>query len=438
MVPGEVSLSPAGRPGEGLTQKVVAPLARVLPTVSGFTGRPQQAERLAWRLLILAAVAFLTFGLGGWYVGRWYVGNASIASPGLGQRIEGVGFIQRVPSTEWVELPATYSLDEGDTVRTSANSRVFMRLFDHSTILLYPETTLQVLQMRRGRFRTGDRTIVLRLEAGRAHVGVAPDENARDTLRGRFEVQLRSGVVAFQDGSYSLEATREDGNVLVRVGRAIARAAGSSLKVATGQRAWFPSGGAPVGPLPIPRDVLKNGDLRDGVPGQAGVLGRAAHWTVVDISEKEPPGHASWEIEANQGRIAFERLGEGHGETIIRQTLDRDLSDTDAVVLSADIRVDSHSLSGGGFAGSEYPLMLRVMYEDINRSKIVWSHGFFAHNRENLPVREATQVDAGEWSRQQFNLLGLIPRPVFVERLEVLAAGWSYRSAVRDVRMVID
>ena len=227
----------------------------------------------------------------------------------------------------------------------------------------------------------------------------------------------------------------------VRVGQALAHAAGTSLTVVTGQRAQIPNRAtpaAPVGPLPIPRDVLRNGSLQDGVPGPAGQPGRPSHWTVLDLSEREPPGRVSWEIEAGQGKVAFERVGEGHGETIIRQAVGRDLSDTASVLLAAEVRVDSHSLSGGGFAGTEYPLMLRVVYEDINRTKTVWVHGFFVHNRDELPVREATAVRAGEWSSYEVNLLQLVPRPAQIERLEVLAAGWSYRSAVRNVRLVID
>ena len=47
-------------------------------------------------------------------------------------------------------------------------------------------------------------------------------------------------------------------------------------------------------------------------------------------------------------------------------------------------------------------------------------------------------VRAGEWSSYEVDLLHLVPRPAHIERLEVLAAGWSYRSAVRNVRLVID
>ena len=427
-----------GRGTAELTSAVETPLARALPIVSDFTGAPRQAERLAWRLLLLAAVLFLALVLGGWYAVQWYIGNARIVNQGFSQRIEGVGFIQWVDHADWVELPAFYVLEEGDTVRTSANSRVFMRLFDFSTVLLYPDTTLQVVQMRRGRFHPSDRTVVLRLAGGRAHVGVAPDEQPHETLQGRFEVQTASGLVNLQDGSYSLEVTPEESTVLVRVGQATAHAAGASLKVVTSQRAQIPTGAAPVGPLPIPRDVLKNGNLQDGVPGQAGQPGRASHWTVLDLSEEEPLGQVSWEIEAGQGKVSFERIGEGHGETIIRQIVGRDLSDTDSVLLSAEVRVDTHSLSGGGVAGSEYPLMVRVVYEDINRTKTVWRHGFFVHNRDDLPVSGATAVRAGEWSQYEFNLLRLVPRPTHIERLEVLAAGWSYRSAVRNVRLIID
>ncbi len=433
--------SPAGGTEAELTSAVEPPLARALPVVSDFTGAPWQAERLAWRLLLLAAVLFLGLVLGGWYAVRWYIGNAIVINQGFGQRVEGVGFIQRTDHTEWVELPLISILDEGDTIRTSAGSRVFMRLFDFSTVLIYPDTTLQVVQLRRGRFGPVDRTVVLRLESGRIHVGVAPEEPPYETLQGSFEVQTPSGLVGLQDGSYSLEVTPDESTVLVRVGQAIAHAAGSSLTVGTSQRVRIPTeppDAAPVGPLPIPRDVLKNGSLQDGVPGAPGQPGRPSHWTVLDLSEREPPGLAAWEIEAGQGKVSFERVGEGHGETIIRQSVGRDLSDTASVLLSAEVRVDSHSLSGGGFAGTEYPLMLRVIYEDINRTKTVWAHGFFVHNRDDLPVRAATQVRAGEWSSYEANLLHLVPRPAHIERLEVLAAGWSYRSAVRNVRLVID
>ena len=425
-------------PEARLSSAVETPLARALPVVSDFTGAPWQAERLAWRLLLLATVFFLALVIGGWYTVRWYIGNAIVVNQGFGRLIEGVGLIQRAGHTEWIELPKVPIIDEGDTIRTSAGTRVFMRLFDFSTVLIYPDTTLQVVQLRRGRFGPVDRTVVLSLERGRVHVGVAPDEPPYETLQGSFEVQTPYGLVGLQDGSYSLEVIPDESTVLVRVGKAIAHAAGASLTVGTSQRVQIPKNTAPVGPLPIPRDVLRNGSLQDGVPGPAGQPGRPSHWTVLDLSEREPPGRVSWEIEAGQGKVAFERVGEGHGETIIRQAVGRDLSDTASVLLAAEVRVDSHSLSGGGFAGTEYPLMLRVVYEDINRTKTVWAHGFFVHNRDELPVREATAVRAGEWSSYEVNLLQLVPRPAQIERLEVLAAGWSYRSAVRNVRLVID
>ena len=77
--------SPAGGPGAELTSAVETPLARALPVVSDFTGAPWQAERLAWRLLLLATVLFLGVVLGGWYAVRWYIGNAIVINQGFGQ-----------------------------------------------------------------------------------------------------------------------------------------------------------------------------------------------------------------------------------------------------------------------------------------------------------------------------------------------------------------
>jgi hypothetical protein len=95
----------------------------------------------------------------------------------------------------------------------------------------------------------------------------------------------------------------------------------------------------------------------------------------------------------------------------------------------------SHSLSGGGWAGTEYPLMLRVIYRDATGGKQPWYHGFYLQNDGGYPVVNGERLESTDWRHVEVDLLALIPRPWRIERVEVVASGWDYVSAVREVHL---
>src|SRR5439155_21899553 len=54
-----------------------------------------------------------------------------------------------------------------------------------------------------------------------------------------------------------------------------------------------------------------------------------------------------------------------HNETGVHQRLLKDVSGARSVVLDMQLKVDSASLSGGGYLGTEYPLMIRLRYQTL-------------------------------------------------------------------------
>ena len=115
--------------------------------------------------------------------------------------------------------------------------------------------------------------------------------------------------------------------------------------------------------------------------------------------------------------------------------MDVDLWDYEKLILAAGFRILSHSLSGGGWQGTEYPLMLRVYYRDASGGKVPWYRGYFLHNAEGFPVVNGVRVSPDEWQHVEIDLLALTPRPWRIETVQVVAQGWDFASAVREVHL---
>jgi hypothetical protein len=396
----------------------------LVPTFSPYTGDAQAAVRLAWRLTLAAFGILVALAVGGPAAWRWYVGAAIEPRPSTVATIDGTVFLRRQGVGDWVMAKPDEQVRPGDVVSTAPNSRAFLQLFDQSTVLLYPGTVARVRRAEQGRFRPEQTAIVLELAQGLARIGVAPPADASGAF---FQLRTPHAEIHLTEGSFSADVARGVSQVRVRLGTAIAHTAHGSAAAAAGQRLIIPAGRPPLGNQPARRDLVENALFTEKA-GDA-----PAGWTLRDLSEQEPPGAIS--LTANPGAVTFLRSGRGHGETVLAQVVDADLWDFEKVTLSATIRVLDHTLSGGGWQGTEYPLMLRVIYRDITGGITIWYHGFYLHNQEGLPVRDARQLPSTDWHRVEFDLLSLVPRPWRIQRVEVVASGWDYTSAVGEVHI---
>jgi hypothetical protein len=396
----------------------------LIPTFSTYTASAPAAVRLTWRATIAASALLAVLVVGGPALRRWYVGSAVESRPAQMTSIDGVVFVRRQGTGDWLMAKPDERVDPGDVLRTAANARAFVRLFDQSTVLLYPSSTIQVLRAEQGRFHRERGTVVLDLSGGRARVGVAPAPESGSTF---FQLRTPQASMHLQEGSYSADVTDQASQVSVRIGEATAHAAAGSASAGQGQRLVVSGGRAPVGGLPARRDLVENAlfAAKDGAS--------PAGWTVRDLSEQPPEGTVS--MAKIPGAITFERTGSGHGETLIAQSLDVDLWDFEKLTLTANVRVLSHSLSGGGWQGREFPLMLRVIYRDAAGGQTSWYRGFYLQNPDGYPVIDGQRLPSTDWQHVEVNLLELVPRPWRIVRVEVVATGWDYTSAVGEFHL---
>ncbi|HET7767125.1 MAG TPA: FecR domain-containing protein [Chloroflexota bacterium] len=395
--------------------------------------------RLAWRLTACAALLLVAIVVGVPLLRGWYVNSATEPrSAGL-TTIDGVVFVRRDGARDWQPAAPDTRLEPGDSLRTAANARAFVQLFDQSTVLLYPSSTLRVLRAEQGRFRPERAALVMELANGRARLGIAPPADPSLSF-----VQLRTphAEVHLEEGSYTTDVSRDQTEVRVRRGDATAYAvepaatpADTQRATATakaGQRLALRADRPPLSAQPLRADLLENGYFADKTAANL----RA--WVQVDSSEEEPAGEVSFtEL---PGAVSFRRAGRGHGETLISQQVDVDLWDYEKLTLTADFRVLSHTLSGGGWLGTEYPLMLRVHYRDATGGKLTFSRGFFLHNQDGYPIQNSLLVSGQrlpttDWQRIEIDLLSANPRPWRIETVQVVAQGWDYHSAVREVHL---
>ena len=397
----------------------------LVPTFSPYTSDAGAAVRLAWRWTLIAFAALVALATGGPLLRNWYVGAATEPRTAQMMLIDGgVVFIQRHGTGDWLMAKPDEAVAPGDVLRTAANSRGFVRLYDQSTVLLYPSSQLRILRAEQGRFRSTKRAVVLELSQGRARIGVAPPPTPDEAF---FQLRTPTAEVHLEEGSYSADVSKDGTQVGVRLGTATAHTPRGVVSAEVGQRLVAPPDRAPTGNLPARRSLVQNGLFADK-EGAA-----PTGWAVRDKSEQDPPGTVS--LSTIPGAVTFQRSGRGHGETFITQTLDVDLWDFEHVMLSANVRVLQHTLSGGGWQGTEYPLMLRVYYRDATGGLVPWYRGYYLTNAENYPVTDGERLPSTDWRHVEIDLLSLAPRPWRIQRVEVVASGWDYTSAVSELNI---
>ena len=225
----------------------------------------------------------------------------------------------------------------------------------------------------------------------------------------------------------------EQTEVAVRLGSASVSANGQAIELLEGERSIVRSGEAPTTALPAARDLVSNGDFSRGL--QAWQIGNRA-------IEDNRPGTVSLVLEDGRHIAVFERRDSiRHGETFIHQQLDVDVRDFQSLKLDLDVKVMKQSLSGGGWVGSEYPVMVLIRYRDAFGGENTWFRGYYIHNEDNHPVTSGQAVTTGGWRSDTIELFSpqhVFPRPTYLAWVEVQGSGWEYHGAVTDLRIIAE
>ncbi len=129
-----------------------------------------------------------------------------------------------------------------------------------------------------------------------------------------------------------------------------------------------------------------------------------------------------------------------HGETGIVQVIDKDVRDFTSLQLHISVRLLEQSLAGGGTRSSEFPIIVRLDYKDINGNDNFWTHGFyFKDPADTWPIINGEKIPRLVWypyeSSNLMEELGDV-KPALIKSIRIYASGWDYQSMVSQAQLL--
>ena len=389
-------------------------------------------QRLAWATLV---AGFIVFALAVIAVPRtitWAIERVRQDAPAPVLVISGQVYVLAAGSPNWVVRAEATQLNPGDSISTHETSRAFLTLPDESTILMYPDSEFTLVAANFVRYRPEKTQIVLAQSRGKIRIAVAPVASSAER---RFRVQTPDFSAALREGSFAVEVSpgvnggaESRSSLSARLGSAVVTDGKKDIALSGGERVTTTGGQLPDAPLPAAQDLVEMGDFSALPPNWQDT------WRKEDRSERTPKGI----VTPHPDGLYFTRVGLGAGETVLAQQINRDVWDFEELILTLRVKAIYQSLPGGGTAGSEYPIMVRINFRDITGGETRWYHGFYyaAPTDERYSTKHATRIAQDEWLRYEINLLQLTPRPTFIQTIEVVATGWSYEGAIQRISLV--
>ena len=392
-------------------------------------------QSVAWTVIwmgFLALVAIVVLAALG---ARWYISNATIGRSAEVTVATGTVWLQEPGQGGWGPATTGAILQEGTSIRTVESSEAMVTLFDRSTVLLFPNSELDLSELRARQFAGSEHSIVLAPRVGRLRISVAP------TVAGSKSMVIRvpGGEAALDDGVYNV-AVDAAGLVLTVQERGSARvsAQGTSVDVSRGERVALAPGAEPSLPIATREELIQNGEFRGGLDGW-----RADTETLVGFNPgQDVPGEITAVEVDGRSAVQFSRRGSqgNSAEPFIIQEVDRDVSGYSRLTLEIELKLLHQSLSGGGYLGSEYPVILQVNFIGGNGREDFRVYGFYYQNDNNRRTDNGNLVPQDEWVTFTVpdNLAGLASGARVITSIQVSASGWDFESLVRRVSLVGD
>jgi len=395
-------------------------------------------ERLAWAVLLTAFAVFCILAV----VVPWgvhaYLMNATNTYDAEVEALVGTVVVD-IPGNVTAKPVARgerVAVPEGSIIIVDETSEAAVTFFDHSSMRLFPDTHITLEEMRSPKFGFSPNPgrIVLYENGGRIGVGRAISHDAPL----HFEVRsLQARTVLAEDGSYRVEVSNDQSEIIVTRGEASVTAMGSEVRLEQRQRTIVTIGEAPMPAMPAAKDLIQNGAFSE--PLETG-------WNAYNdqgLDGGEIDGQVMLVWEEGRRAVRFVRTGgDGdHCETAIEQVINSALPDPPiSVKVRVMVKLRYQSLSGGGYLSSEYPLMIRLRYRDAYNSEAEWVHGFYYQNVTNNPTTYGQMILRGRWYMYESeNLLNVMPiTPSRIESIQVYASGWDYDSLISEINLIVE
>lgn len=403
----------------------------------------ESVGRQAWIILWSAFIIFLVLLIGIPLSIRWYLYNATEHRLTQVETIAGTPLVIDSTDNSTTPVLGAVPLREGQVIRTDDSARANVSIYTSAnasdslaTIQLRSNSDLLFEKARTPRFSLSPNPdeIDVRLNVGRARVtGDAVGD--RELV---ISITTPHAVIRLHNGSVAIAVSNDSTEVSVRSGSAEVSAQNRVVMLSNRRRTVVPLGQPPSLPEASSRNFVRNGDFSQPLAGTWEVE------TVVDARDPSSVASGTVILVESGGRMAayFVREGEEdiHTETAIRQQLNVDVLDFDSLNLRLDVRLISQSLPGGGIQSSEFPLMVRIDFIDIDGNPQFWTHGFYAVDPvANWPIRDGEKIPNFVWYEYEspdFLNSETFPRPQKVTSIRVYASGHNYRSQVSGIELI--
>lgn len=389
-------------------------------------------QKVAWAILLASFFAFCTLAASIPLTIRWWIITATTSHDATLEVISGTVLVRVRGMPPDVGVTSQREIPEGSVIRTDANSKALLTFFDDSRVTIFPGSEVRLIKVRSPSFALSPRSneIALEQNAGRIRVGPAlPTSRLTD-----WRVSTPHSQISLSEGSYSVMVSNEASEIAVRRGEATVEAEGQTTILPPGKRVVVALGEGPSDLLPAAHNLIINGDFSRGLSG----------WRTYPTQGQEGVEGGEAELTTLEGRevLRLYRRGEEgvHTEAGVIQEVDQDVSDYLSLQLRLDVRVNSHSLGGGGYLSSEYPVIVRIDYEDEYGSAAHWYHGFYCQNAQNNPTLNGEGIRCGVWyPYEESNLLEILePSPFYVRSVQIYASGWNYESLVAEIGVLVE
>jgi hypothetical protein len=404
----------------------------------GHTDPDQAAQRRAWICLGAAFAVFCTLAVLALTGANTWRKTAYLAPAALLIEKRGIVLYQGPRDSLPVSVTEGTDLEEGGTIYVPISSEATIHLrVDNSIVRMRSNTQIRLSNMRVGRFNRDLTQVRLDMVHGAANYQIAGE------LPGGREVEVRTpntpgsaDSLKLTKGDYLVWVQAAGTRLIAYSGQARAEVNGSLVRLRDNK--WVLVGPEARAAFDLPEHLIKNRDFAKG-------LGEA--WSPIDIGETGRPdvgGQRKVEDVTIFGqphrslRLTRDTAKDTHNETGLRQEVDRDVWAYRGITLAAWVRVMSASLDGGGYVGSEYPMMLRVNYVAENGGSYSWSHGFYVKNDSGRPTGNGEQVPVNEWYRFSLDMTKLKERPAYITSVDVFASGHDYDAEIAGIDLTVE
>ena len=390
-------------------------------------------QRLTWVMVAVAFAIWIGLAIQGSRLAAAALQTAAAPAPSRLDLVSGIVLYREANQATESSARQGMQIYELDELVTAMGSSAQLSIFDGSVLRIFPDARIQVNAMRIGRFNPAATQAVFTLVDGAVRLTIPNSANKAHTVN----VLTPHGAAAFVPGEYTLRVGPEGTRISVWQGRTAAAVADAIVEVGEGQKIVLQPDRVAYDVVPVLENALANGEFADGFRG----------WRVWDDGEPgrpDAPGRRDLLPGDGNGappqvlRLSRTSVVDAHNETGLSQTLNRDVSGARQVMAQARLRVDAASLSGGGYLGSEYPLMIRVGYRDGRGVEQTWVQGFYYANPENRPVPVGQRVERATWTDVSFDLTQLRNPPATIDTVQVFGAGHTYDASIGNVRILVD